>query len=70
MKIPDNIKKAIKECAEANNKAKFNERTIIKWLEEHKLTEYCVENNIYERSNNKILYDIETDSLEIEVQSI
>lgn len=39
MKVPDNIKKAIKECAEANNKAKINERTIIRWLEEHKLTE-------------------------------
>ena len=39
MKVPDNIKKAIKECAESNNKAKFNERTIIRWLEENKLTE-------------------------------
>lgn len=39
MKVPDNIKQAIKECAEANNKAKFEERKIIRWLEVHKLTE-------------------------------
>ena len=39
MKVPDNIKKAIKECAEANNKAKYNERVIIGWLEDMKLTE-------------------------------
>lgn len=34
------------------------------------ITEYCVENNIYERANNKILYDIETDALEIKVKSV
>lgn len=34
------------------------------------ITEYCVENNIYERANSKILYDIEANSLEIKVQSI
>lgn len=39
MKVPDNIKRAIKECAEAENKAKFNERTIMRWLEDMKLTE-------------------------------
>ena len=39
MKVPSNIKEAIKECAEANNKARFNEIIIIKWLEKHKLTE-------------------------------
>lgn len=39
MKIPDNIKKAIKECAEAENTAKLNERIIMRWLEDMKLTE-------------------------------
>ena len=39
MKVPDNIKKAIKECAEAENKAKINERVIMRWLEEMRLTE-------------------------------
>lgn len=39
MEVPGNIKKAIKECAEANNKANFNEKIIVRWLEEHKLTE-------------------------------
>ena len=34
------------------------------------ITEYCVKNNIYERANKKILYDIEVDTLEIEVRSI
>lgn len=37
--VPGNIKKAIKECAEASNKERFNERIIIRWLEEMKLTE-------------------------------
>lgn len=39
MKVPDNIKRAIKECAEAENKAKINERIIMRWLEDMKLTE-------------------------------
>lgn len=39
MKVPDNIKKAIKECAEAENKAKMEETTIMRWLEDMKLTE-------------------------------
>lgn len=38
MKIPDTIKKAIIECAEANNKEKMNDRIITRWLEEMKLT--------------------------------
>ena len=46
MKVPDKIKEAIKECAEAENKAKMNERIIIRWLEEHKLTEdTCTDTN-------------------------
>lgn len=39
MKIPDNIKKAIKEYAETENKATLNERIIMRWLEDMKLTE-------------------------------
>lgn len=39
MKVPDKIKEAIKECADAENRAKINERIIMRWLEEHKLTE-------------------------------
>lgn len=39
MKVPDKIKKAIKECAEAENKAKINEIIIMRWLEDMKLTE-------------------------------
>lgn len=39
MKVPNDIKKAIKECAEAESKANFYERIIIKWLEDMKLTE-------------------------------
>lgn len=34
------------------------------------ITEYCILNNIYERANKKILYDTETDALEIKVRSI
>lgn len=39
MKVPNDIKKAIKKCAEAESKANFYERIIIKWLEDMKLTE-------------------------------
>ncbi len=39
MKVPENIKKAIRDCAEAENKAKMNERIIYRWLEKMKLTE-------------------------------
>ncbi len=39
MRVPDNIKKAIKECAEAENKVKMKEITIMRWLEDMKLTE-------------------------------
>lgn len=39
MKVPDNIKEAIKECARAENKAKLYERIIMRWLEDMKLTE-------------------------------
>lgn len=39
MIVPDKIKKAIKENAEAENKAKINERIIMRWLEDMKLTE-------------------------------
>lgn len=33
------------------------------------ITEYCVENNIYERADKNIRYDIETNALEIRVQN-
>ncbi len=39
MKIPENIKKAIYECAEFNEQAKFREREIIAWMETMKITE-------------------------------
>ena len=39
IKVPENIKKAIRDCAEAENKAKMNERIIYRWLEQMKLTE-------------------------------
>lgn len=39
MRVPENIKEAIKKCAEAENKAKMNERIIMRWLEDMKLTE-------------------------------
>lgn len=34
------------------------------------ITEYCVENYIYERADKSIRYDIETDALEIRAQEI
>ena len=34
------------------------------------ITRNCILNNIYERANKKILYDIEVDTLEIKVRSI
>lgn len=34
------------------------------------ITEYCVENYIYERADKSIRYDIETNALEIRVQEI
>lgn len=39
MKVPENIKQAIRDCAEAENKANMNERIIYRWLEQMKLTE-------------------------------
>ena len=39
MIVPENIKKAIKECAEAENRAKVNERIIMRWVEDKRLTE-------------------------------
>lgn len=39
MIVPVNIKEAIKKCAEAENKAKIQERIIMRWLEDMKLTE-------------------------------
>ena len=39
MRVPENIKKAIRDCAEAENKANMNERRIYRWLEQMKLTE-------------------------------
>ena len=39
MKIPEKIKKAIYECAEFNEQAKFCEREIVKWMETMKITE-------------------------------
>ena len=39
MKVPENIKKAIKEVAEYSNNVKFSERIVIEWLETMKLTE-------------------------------
>ncbi len=39
MRVPEKIKKAIRDCAEAENKAKMNEKIVIKWMETMKLTE-------------------------------
>ena len=39
IKVPENIKKAIRDCAEAENKAKLNKGIIYRWLELMKLTE-------------------------------
>lgn len=39
IEVPENIKKAIRDCAEFENKANMNERIIIRWLEQMKLTE-------------------------------
>lgn len=39
MKVPEKIKRAIYECAEFNEQAKFREREIIKWMETMKITE-------------------------------
>lgn len=39
MRVPEDIKEAIKKCAQAENNAKMNERIIIRWLEDMKLTE-------------------------------
>ena len=39
MIVPENIKKAIRDCAEFENKANMNERIIYRWLEQMKLTE-------------------------------
>lgn len=44
MKVPNDIKKAIKKCAEAESKANFYERIIMKWLEDMKLTEETANN--------------------------
>ncbi len=46
IKVPENIKKAIRDCAEFENKAKMNERIIYRWLEQIKLTEEtCTDTN-------------------------
>lgn len=39
MKVPEKIKKAIRNCAEYNNRAMLEEREIIRWMELHKLTD-------------------------------
>lgn len=39
IKVPEKIKKAIYECAEFNEQARFREREIVKWMEEMKITE-------------------------------
>ena len=39
MKVPENIKKAIRDCAKFENKAKMNEKIVIEWMETMKLTE-------------------------------
>lgn len=39
IKVPENIKKAIRDCVEFGNKANMNERIIYRWLEQMKLTE-------------------------------
>lgn len=49
IKIPENIKKAIYECAEFNEQAKFREIEIVKYMETMKMTEEtasCVERNL------------------------
>lgn len=39
MKVNENIKKAIRNCAKYNAKAAQEEKIIYKWLEQHRLTE-------------------------------
>lgn len=39
IKVPENIKKAIREYAEFENKANMNERIVYRWLEQMKLTQ-------------------------------
>lgn len=39
MKVPEKIKKAIRECAKYNEKARINEDIVQKWLEKNCLTE-------------------------------
>ena len=39
MKVPENIKKAIRDCAKFNDEAKMNEKIVIEWLIKMKLTE-------------------------------
>lgn len=56
MKVPDDIKKAIKECADAENKAKMNERIIMRWLEDMKLTEETASHPTRDMTDNFIGY--------------
>ncbi len=49
MVVPEKIKKAIYECAEFNEQAKFREREITKWMESMKITDEtatCVEQDM------------------------
>lgn len=56
MIVPDNIKQAIKECAEAENKACLNERIIMRWLKERKLTEETASNPNRDMTDSFINY--------------
>lgn len=49
MKIPENIKKAIRNCSKFNEQEKFCEKEIIKYMETMKITEEtasCSERNL------------------------
>lgn len=46
IKVPEKIKKAIYECAEFNEQAKFCELKIVKWMETMKITEETASNPI------------------------
>lgn len=45
-KVPEKIKRAIFECAEFNEQAKFREKEIIKWMKTMKITGETASNPI------------------------
>ena len=56
MIVPEKIKKAIKECAEAENKSKMNEIIIMRWLEDRRLTEETASNPTRDMTDTFIDY--------------